>query len=203
MRSHTGEKPYKCTWEGCDYACSTSGHLTSHFKANHTKEGIQRRKKQEERVAKALTEAGIEFEREVQVSFKCFKTDGHFSRIDFVIDMGSFKILLEVDEDQHSWYDVTCETRRMADIVTASRIQGVTRPLVFIRYNPHACRHDGKLIKKLKKDREAELVKRIKTMERPRQDLSIMYMYYDMEGDFPVVVRDPRYSPELAKCVLV
>jgi hypothetical protein len=35
MRVHTGEKPYKCTWEGCTYAATQSGHLTAHIR-KHT-----------------------------------------------------------------------------------------------------------------------------------------------------------------------
>ena len=37
MRIHTGEKPYKCTHEGCDAACTTSGALTTHMRT-HTGE---------------------------------------------------------------------------------------------------------------------------------------------------------------------
>ena len=56
-RTHSGENPYKCDFEGCDYACKQSGHLKTH-KMTHTKEGQARQKKQEQRVAKALDLAG-------------------------------------------------------------------------------------------------------------------------------------------------
>ena len=34
MRMHTGEKPYKCPFEGCDYAAAQSGNLKRHMKTH-------------------------------------------------------------------------------------------------------------------------------------------------------------------------
>ena len=34
MRTHTGEKPYKCTHEGCTYAATTSGNLATHMRTH-------------------------------------------------------------------------------------------------------------------------------------------------------------------------
>lgn len=31
MRTHTGEKPYSCTWPGCDASFSQAPHLTAHM----------------------------------------------------------------------------------------------------------------------------------------------------------------------------
>jgi hypothetical protein len=32
IRTHTGEKPYKCTWKGCDYEAAGKGNLTIHMR---------------------------------------------------------------------------------------------------------------------------------------------------------------------------
>ena len=34
MRTHTGEKPYKCGHPGCDYAAAQSGALTNHSRTH-------------------------------------------------------------------------------------------------------------------------------------------------------------------------
>ena len=63
------------------------------------------RKKKEERIAKLLKDNDIQFDREFTVPFSCFQSEGKCARIDFVITKEWGYILLEVDENQHSWYD--------------------------------------------------------------------------------------------------
>ena len=38
MRTHTGEKPYECTWDGCSRKFAWSGHLKDHMRRRHTGE---------------------------------------------------------------------------------------------------------------------------------------------------------------------
>ena len=57
----------------------------------------------------------------------CFKF-----RPDFVFELGSHTIVVEVDEEQHGKYDTSCENKRLMSI-----FQGLgSRPMVMIRFNP-------------------------------------------------------------------
>jgi hypothetical protein len=53
-------------------------------------------------------------------------------RPDLFLDMGSHVIIVEVDENQHTDYDCSCENRRLMEI---SQDVG-HRPIIFIRFNP-------------------------------------------------------------------
>lgn len=80
----------------------------------------------------------------------CFKF-----RPDFVIELGSHTVIVEVDEFQHERYDTSCENKRLMSI-----FQGLgSRPMVMIRFNPDSyvdetgkkvqgCWHGTGLVKK-------------------------------------------------------
>ncbi len=53
-------------------------------------------------------------------------------RPDFLLDMGSHIIIVEVDENQHRDYGSNCETKRLMQI----SLDLHERPIVFIRFNP-------------------------------------------------------------------
>ena len=53
-------------------------------------------------------------------------------RPDLFLDMGSHVIIVEVDENQHTEYDCSCENKRLMEI---SQDIG-HRPIIFIRFNP-------------------------------------------------------------------
>jgi len=55
-------------------------------------------------------------------------------RPDLLLDMGPYVLIVEVDENQHTDYDCSCENKRLMEI---SRDIG-HRPLIFIRFNPDA-----------------------------------------------------------------
>ena len=114
----------------------------------------------------------------------CFKF-----RPDFVIELGSHTIVVEVDEFQHERYDTSCENKRLMSI-----FQGLgSRPMVMIRFNPDAYVDDnGKKVKGcwqgsglVKKG--AEWDRRLKELERtvekwwdviPEKEVTIEYLFY-------------------------
>jgi hypothetical protein len=163
--------------------------LTLH-KRIHTKEGQQRRKVKEERMAKFLESEGITFEREFSVPFSCFETEGKCARVDFVVAREWGSILLEVDENQHSWYAQKCETRRMMDIYSSLIGQG---KIVFIRYNPDAFKVDGKKYKIKTLEKHSKLLQIMNEYE-PDLDLEIVYLFYDMNADKANIIFDADYA---------
>ena len=53
-------------------------------------------------------------------------------RPDLLLDMGSYIIIIEIDENKHTDYDCTCENKRLMEL--SQDLQH--RPIVFIRFNP-------------------------------------------------------------------
>ena len=216
MRTHTGEKPYKCDHEGCDYACAQATHLKAHIQSWHTEEGQRHKKKKEEQVAQFLVSAGYtelrnlgdvappegHFVREKHLDFRCQDTTScSFARIDFVVGVRGGVVFLEVDEDQHSSYGVSCDCSRMASVHETTVLHSDPQPVVFIRYNPDAYRVDGTLQKIPKKDRMARLLQFLRSIEvQPGEVyMQIYYLYYDRSecNDLPDVCYDEGFFAAL------
>ncbi len=84
-------------------------------------------------------------------------------RPDLLLDMGSHIIIVEVDENQHSDYDCSCENKRLMQI---SQDVG-HRPIVFIRFNPDAyTNQEGVLVKSCWKLNKIGVMTIMKTKER-------------------------------------
>ena len=158
--------------------------MIKHKETKHTEKGIQRQKKDEQRIDKYLVENGISFEREVTVNFTCVlgnKIEQKSSRIDYVIHVPNRNLtfLLEVDENQHKQNMISCETRRMVDTYTSLLATNtLNNHTIWLRYNPSAFQINEQRQKLSKSDREQELLKVIKTFV-PSQTMEILYMFYD------------------------
>lgn len=199
-RSHTGERPFKCT--ECDAAYMAKGALTSHFHFYHTEEGRRTRKREEQKIATLLDAHGIPYKREHHIDFSCM--GGSRCYIDFVIIENGNIVFLEVDENQHEAYQLSCELRRMTDVHSACLIEGNTLPIHFVRYNPHRYSIGDTVAKVTRKIRESLLVNTIR--ELLKQDssppLSIHYMFYNLlsTGEL-MITQDPEFSESAQKLV--
>jgi hypothetical protein len=188
---HTGERPFTCT--ECEAAFAQGPHLKSHAISYHTAEGQQRRKREEERVAKLLAKAGVDFRREHHVSFGSIQET--FARVDFIIIINGKVIVLEVDEYQHDGYGVACDVARMVKLFEAWLLEGNTLPVRFIRYNPHVFRIDGKRQNVKKAVRAARLLKAIQEASEADGDgMQVRYMYYDVVSGRPAIMQDPTFT---------
>jgi hypothetical protein len=63
------------------------------------------------------------------------RVECHLYRPDFVFDMGSHIIVIELDENQHKKYDTSCDNKRLMSIFHGL----ASRPMVMIRFNPDRC----------------------------------------------------------------
>jgi hypothetical protein len=60
-------------------------------------------------------------------------------RPDILIDLGYQIIIIEIDENQHKAYDITCENKRIMEISQDNQ----HRPIIFIRFNPDSYQVNG------------------------------------------------------------
>jgi KRAB domain-containing zinc finger protein len=202
VRTHTGERPFICNEENCEASYMSKGGLLSHFKSLHTLEGQQRKKKEEERIANAFLKAKIDYKREHHITFKCINQTCAY--IDFFLIINGCLVFVEVDEEQHDGYGVSCDIKRMSDIRTSYTIEGCELPILFIRYNPHGFEINGNFVKIGRKYREDVLVNYIKTMTSAQlPPLTIQYMYYDVDSSNELLIwSDPEYPQSIKDLVL-
>lgn len=115
----------QCKYEGFCYVCFVNN---PEFK-NHE---IVRNYKNKER---AVADFVLNTEETKDLSWVHDKmVDGGCSkrRPDLLVDMGTHVVIVEIDEQQHTDYDTTCEQVRNMNLWEDVQC----RPIVFIRFNP-------------------------------------------------------------------
>lgn len=204
---HLQQRPYSCDVQFCEAKYYRSDELKRHYERVHSERAIQRQKKEEEAVAKVLTESKIFYDREVQINFLCLDSTSpkQYARIDFVIETEQCIFNVECDENQHKDRLLSCETARMTRIfenITAVRGTEFAKPVCFVRFNPHAFQVDGVTQKMPKKQRYEKLIS-ILNSYKPTKPMEILYMYYDMIDNIPLVFRDNDFPDVLKESVVL
>lgn len=94
-------------------------------------------KKKELVVYQALKDAGVAFDYQYRMPFHGCGLDSEtkYAVLDFVITMPWGHWILEVDENQHKAYDVSCDPRRDFDIMSSAALAGHQK-IVILHYNP-------------------------------------------------------------------
>ena len=189
MLVHDESRIHSCEFPSCDYETTNIDRFNRH-KETHTPEGQIRHKKQEKRVTKMLTLWGYQYDPEVTINAargNCLiDTNRHFSRLDYhIINCVNAVLLLEVDEEQHYWYELSCEFSRMADVRASLLKAGITKPIYWIRYNPNGKYHvDFDEIKISREKRELALKAKLESLCSPdfvpESEVSIHYMFYSL-----------------------
>ena len=110
---------------------------------------------------------GLSWIADKQISGGCSK-----KRPDLLLDLGVQILIIEVDENQHTDYDCSCENKRIMEL---SRDVGHT-PIVFIRFNPDDYEENGTKISScwgldkngicvIKKSKKCEWMQRLNTLK--------------------------------------
>ena len=199
-RTHTGEKPYACTI--CDMRFTQQIHMKLHQQRVHAQKWQQFQKKCEQKIAKCLSDNNIDFKREHVVNFSC--TGDTYARIDFVMHIHGRIVFLEVDEEQHDTYGISCDVNRMVKIMEALALDGNTIPVVFIRYNPHGFSVDGDKVQRLQVEREKRLINLLTNKDEDVWNSSnmctIQYMFYDIDACETKITKSDDYPEHMAGC---
>jgi len=116
------------------------------------------------------------------------RVECHLYRPDFVFDMGSHTVVIELDENQHKRYDTSCDNKRLMSI-----FHGLgSRPMVMMRFNPDrydsvpGCfKKDGQLVDLGRpwKRRLESLAGRIDHWleSQPDREITIEHLFFDTD----------------------
>jgi len=211
-RTHSGERPFVCDHKGCESKFSQSCNLIKH-KKTHTINGQIRRKIQENNLNNKLKNWGFSIDVETTINSKrgeCLDdTNRYYSRLDYhVINCTNAILLIECDEDQHVWYELSCEFSRMSDVRASLVKAGYELPIYWIRYNPNGKYHIGsKQVKIDRPKREVALKAKLEELCSPDfvpdKQVNIHYMFYDLMSEElgPEIMAESDFPEYLQKCV--
>jgi hypothetical protein len=235
-RTHTGEKPFVC--DVCPpevaLAFAQSTHLKTHKKRWHTTDGAYKAVRKQQALAKILDDAGFDFRHELTIDTSCSaeanatatatangerERESRSRRVDMVrihqvtdkAGLISVIIFVECDEFQHDDRDTSCEVARMTQVNEALALEGNTLPIVWIRWNPDACRVNGVKRSIPKKERGAQLVRFLHALTSSSVALlpgsvSIFYLFYDRDDGVGSGFVPPKFAlaPDYASfCTLI
>lgn len=214
LRTHITEYPYSCSFEGCYYRAVSEAIIQYHILKRHNI--LQKQilyKTQENRVDNLLKGWGYSADPEVTINASrnnCVQnTTNTFYRLDFTIaNCVKAILILEVDEDQHNQYSVSCELSRMSDVRASLITAGYELPIFWIRYNPNGKYKIGSdEIKMLRPQRELALKAKLEELcfpdFAPESEVNIHYMFYDLKSKErgPKIMSDGDFPDALNECV--
>jgi hypothetical protein len=228
VRMHKNVKLFKCAFEGCEEAFVQQCNLKKHLHRNHSKEGIQRKKKQEEAMKNALVLGGYvesfergrvpppgQFTREVYFDHRCalardfMPGEKKYAYVDFVVTTPDGRVVfLEVDEEQHEYNSQLCETTRMWNICESIALAdlGGDVNVFWLRVNPNSGFHvGGKTLRTPREIRLNEVIKFLDCLKSSPSDppMQIGYAFYDCDPDGkPLVLKDAEYHPNVLPAVV-
>lgn len=117
-------------------------------------------------------------------------------RPDFLIDCGTFKLIVECDEDQHRNHPKECERARMLQI-----FQDVGIPVQFIRYNPDSYKNAvGKSVPE-SNNRVKVLIQQVREVmswETAPYLVGVIYICYDGFNSGNIINVDLKYEETFA-----
>ena len=176
----------------CTIRCKTERDLHYHIQRHHTEEGIAKKFHSETKLAEFFDSNGIKYERDWmnRISFRsCKNIEGgkQSARPDFFLVEKSVELgcIFLVGNDEFAHRQTKCEFQRLYNIMQAlQQADGFKDvPIVYVRFNPHFYRIDGKFYDLPLEKAHAILLEKINsiTKEHITKSTNLLYVNYDMQ----------------------
>jgi hypothetical protein len=190
----------------CGWNFRSLSDMNDHIERRHSGKIVTFEKKEEKVIFELFTEHKISFDREVLIDFCDLSKDKKRAFVDFIIQTANGILIFEVDErmhnanslktldskdpllrceeDEYNGYKISCEQRRMLEVIASLRMneQYTNVPIAFFRYNPHSFKIDGVKQDLNQSTRNTCILKFIEdwnNAENTIQNFSIHYCCYD------------------------
>jgi hypothetical protein len=117
------------------------------------------------------------------MSGRSTSTGTSYCRVDFLIIEQATIFIIELDEDQHEAYPISCQSRRPIKIASTMMADGNTVPIAFIRINPDAYKVAGQPGSVVRKDRYEAVADLIREWKPTDKAVEVQYCFYNVDGD--------------------